>query len=430
MVTLMAKTPVSVALRTYQVGFGDCFLLSFKYGGTNPEERHVLIDFGTTGQPKTAPPMKMIAEDIANRCKNKLHVVVATHRHADHISGFSGATGKIIAGLHPDVVLQPWTEDPTAATGARRPTALKAASKGFVASLARMHGVATQALEEIRRFPARKSVMKQVAFIGEDNLKNLDAVRNLSQRMSGTKVYAYYGSDAGLAKVLPGVKVHVLGPPTLEQSDAIEQQRAKDPAEFWHFQEQASKASAGHVPNAFRRWRQIPRAHVPVQTRWFLSRLDAVRGEQLLEIVRILDDAMNNTSLILLLEVGGKKLLFPGDAQIENWLYALTAAPDKTRVRELLRDVHVYKVGHHGSLNATPKSLWKLFDHKSEKDSAGRLQSFMSTMSGKHGSTAQGTEVPRSKLVEALESETAHFSTQSLTKKAEFFREFEIKVRA
>jgi len=39
-------TPKSLTIRTYQVGFGDCFLLSFEYP---TEKKHVLIDFGSTG---------------------------------------------------------------------------------------------------------------------------------------------------------------------------------------------------------------------------------------------------------------------------------------------------------------------------------------------------------------------------------------------
>ena len=37
--------PSSVTLFTYQVGFGDCFLLRFSYPD---RDRHVLIDFGST----------------------------------------------------------------------------------------------------------------------------------------------------------------------------------------------------------------------------------------------------------------------------------------------------------------------------------------------------------------------------------------------
>ena len=148
----------------------------------------------------------------------------------------------------------------------------------------------------------------------------------------------------------------------------------------------------------------------------------------MLEIVRALDQAMNNTSLILLLEIGSKKFLFSGDAQIENWTYALKAAPDAERVRELLADVTVYKVGHHGSLNATPKTLWNLFQHKNENSTIpDRLTTVMSTMAGKHGSTSRSTEVPREKLVSALKSQSKHHSTQQL-KGGTFFEDIEIEI--
>lgn len=81
-----------------------------------------------------------------------------------------------------------------------------------------------------------------------------------------------------------------------------------------------------------------------MESRWLAGRLSATRGSQLLGIVTMLDKAMNNTSLILLLEVAGKRLLFPGDAQIENWSYAL----GKPEVVELLSGVDLLKVGHHG----------------------------------------------------------------------------------
>ena len=45
----MAAAPKSLMIRSYHVGFGDCFLLSFAYGPRS--ERHVLIDFGSTGLP-------------------------------------------------------------------------------------------------------------------------------------------------------------------------------------------------------------------------------------------------------------------------------------------------------------------------------------------------------------------------------------------
>jgi hypothetical protein len=139
-----------------------------------------------------------------------------------------------------------------------------------------------------------------------------------------------------------------------------------------------------------------------------------LRGQQLLEIVRSLDDQMNNTSLILLFEAGGKKLLFPGDAQIENWSYALEDAPDHEATHALLADVDVYKVGHHGSLNATPKKLlWERFTKRGSKPGK-RLKAVLSTLPGKHGKTANDTEVPRRPLLDALRKETDLSNTNDL----------------
>ena len=60
-------TVESARLRAYNVGFGDCLLLSLTYGDAT--KRHVLIDFGSTEKPNSAPRdhMKRIAENIAVR---------------------------------------------------------------------------------------------------------------------------------------------------------------------------------------------------------------------------------------------------------------------------------------------------------------------------------------------------------------------------
>jgi len=195
--------------------------------------------------------------------------------------------------------------------------------------------------------------------------------------------------------------------------------RDEDKDEFWHLQAKASQRAAVAGKPLFPRAAQVTGSVLPVETRWFLPRVEAVRGDQLLEIVRILDMQMNNTSVILLFEVGTKKLLFPGDAQLENWMYSLKEAKEAPAVRKLLSDVDVYKVGHHGSLNATPKTLWNLFRKKStEQQGKARLQTIVSTMTGKHGSVDCGTEVPRSKLVQALKAESTFSTTQSLTNKS------------
>ena len=162
------------------------------------------------------PPID-IAHNIAEVCEGRLDAIVATHRHQDHISGFAGETGEIIAGLHPQVVIQPWTETTKRLWTPRAP--LPQARHRL--ALAGMHEVAACALEEISRngHGFTKTVRDQLTFLGEDNLSNAKAVKNLMD-MECQHVYAHYGSRSGLEKILPGVTTHVLGPPTLEQSEA------------------------------------------------------------------------------------------------------------------------------------------------------------------------------------------------------------------
>lgn len=414
---MATKRPTSLTLRSYQVGFGDCYLLTFHYKDRN---RHVLIDFGSTGQAKSSGEnlMLRVAKDIKQQTNGKLHAVVATHRHKDHISGFATnkkqtGPGDIIASCNPDVVIQPWTEHPDARVDAQQAPSNMTGRQSFVAALNNMHQVSEAILVEAdrRKSVLGKTLFRELSFLGEDNLSNASAVENL-MRMGKRHYYLNYGSKSGLESVLPGVKIRVLGPPNVKQSKEIKVQRSKDEDEFWQFQALANQFVVRKNPKIFPKAKTYSAAGAPPFTRWFIKRMRSIRGEQLLSIVRALDKVMNNTSLILLFEVAGKKMLFPGDAQIENWSYAL----GKPAVRRLLEGVDVYKVGHHGSRNATPKTLWNNFKKRSDKKGK-RLETFMSTMPGKHGKSASKTEVPRKTLVDALKKDSDYYTTQDLKRK-------------
>jgi hypothetical protein len=449
-----------LSLFTYRIGFGDCFLLRFEYGA---DARHVLIDFGKSANASAAigDQTRDIAAHVKETCGDRLEAIVATHRHGDHVSEFTGDTWTTIAGLKPRLVVLPWTEHPKAATDAKVAPAgtrgkIGALSSAHVRSLEAMHEVADAALRELARRskpegegddddlpPAEddevlgpwaahdlgpspvgaafgKRLSAELALVGGMNLKNREAMENLLS--TPAQDFVSFGSKTRLEKLLPGVKVHVLGPPTLAQSSEIRKMREEDRREYWHVMAAAARASArsGGRP-LFPGVRTVSPSRLPLETRWFLKRLDAVRAGELLEIVRILDGVLNNTSVILLFEVLGpkrKKLLFPGDAQIENWSYALA----REDVRALLEDVDVYKVGHHGSLNATPKSMWERFTRRGP-EGTGRLKTFMSTRPDKHGHKENGTEVPRRPLVEALEADSDLFRTDRVKGKREFVRE-------
>lgn len=285
----------------------------------------------------------------------------------------------------------------------------------FMLSLRQMQDASESVLRTISASKSglRHTLSRELSFLGEDNIRNRPAVENLL-RMGKRHSYVYAGSKSGLETVLPGVKIFVLGPPTLKQSETIGRQRARDAAEFWHLQGSTLRLMADRVNKPGKRGILFPKAKTlpvpPPQMKLWIENLIHIHGTDLLGIVRTLDTVLNNTSIILLFEVGGKKFLFPGDAQIENWSYALRIP----KFRQLLSTVNVYKVGHHGSRNATPKSLWDLFRYRSTKASPERLTTILSTMSGKHGNIVNGTEVPRRKLVDALSAESSHFTTQHL----------------
>jgi hypothetical protein len=438
------KKPTSVSILAYQVGFGDCFLVRFQYQGAR---RHMLVDFGAFPPPRWAETgyRRQVADSIAHECGGKLEVVVVTHRHADHINGFEtkpdgSGPGNVIAGLNPDLIIQPWTEDPDARRNANKPTAsfLDALAldgdepkrlalengRAYVGALEDMQSVADMVFRSAEALSGMlpSDLVRQLSFYGENGISNRSAVQNLidmGNRQGAEAKYVYHGFNLDLKTVLPGVTARVLGPPTLEQTKTIRKYAKKDPeywslrTRFWQLQAKAARRTIESVPlfpelsDELRQGETLP-AHV----RWLVHRLTTVRGRELLEIVRTLDTWLNNTSVILLFEVGGKKLLFPGDAQIENWRYAL----DPVRRDPALADVDLYKVGHHGSLNATPRSLWNGFTRKSPNgNDANRLTTVVSTMKDEHGHEESNTEVPRRTLVNALKAESKFWTTQNLT---------------
>lgn len=408
--------PDRISVRMHDVGFGDCFLLSFTYGqvlqdGRN--ERHILIDFGSTSLPK-GHGLPAVAEAIRARTTGEIDVVVVSHRHRDHLSAFgTKAIADVLAERRaPKLVVRPWTEDPAADehfTGAAAGPG--DGSLSFVRSLADARDFADAIAENVATGSGR-GLTAELHQMAATQLANASAIAQLETWAGGAGEYLHYGMPTRIEQLIPGVKVQVLGPPTIEQHPEVAGQRETDAEEFWMLY----RALVGSVaPEAFQRLvssrspaedsglplaRREPRDLGP--TRWIMDKLDRQQLRSFLRIVRAMDDQLNNTSLILLFTVDGpggpKRMLFGGDAQIENWEYALKG-DDAELNRGILREVDLYKVGHHGSRNATPKTLFNLWIEAASRDYP--MVALMSTKSGVHGEHPE-TAVPRETLVSAL----------------------------
>ena len=81
-------TSTTATVRMYRLSeLGDCFLLTFKTGDATSR---MLIDCGSFRNGKNSIAMlRRVVADIAGELKGApLDVVVGTHQHNDHLSGF------------------------------------------------------------------------------------------------------------------------------------------------------------------------------------------------------------------------------------------------------------------------------------------------------------------------------------------------------
>lgn len=417
------STPVRVRVRMYQVGFGDCILISVEYDAPlddGRDVRHLLIDFGTTrGARDGRVPGRMadVAALIQRDTGGVLDALAVTHRHKDHLYGFGVETGaKVLRELAPKRVLRPWTEHPAIADDARGPADAEPPKDGTPAepvpgpgaASARFAALLGSAQEQASTIAALAGVHASVQAEAREQIKNQAAIALLDE-LSGTDrgVYLYAGADAGLAELFPGLNVTVLGPPTVEQHANVASQRERH-EDYWMLALNASLSEATSPAHD-----DTPIKLGPGPVRWLVDRLASHKSHSIARLVRDLDDALNNTSLVLLLEIGGLSMLFPGDAQIENWEYTLDRLGDEPELKKRLTGIDLYKVGHHGSRNATPRSLHALWADR--PDDLPRMASLMSTQPEVHGKS-EATKVPRATLVAALREVSDLYSTDDLDK--------------
>jgi beta-lactamase superfamily II metal-dependent hydrolase len=372
----------AVRIRMYAVGFGDAFLVLLP-GADRP--LRVLVDCGSIAKDKLA--MDDVVKAIIEDCTDpdgiaRIDVVVATHRHRDHVSGFAS---KRWADVHVGEVWLPWTENPgdAAARRIREEQARLAFDLGRALNLADPE---TADADELDRY----SVMALNA------AANQNAMRTLHEGFGGSPARRRFLPETNRfpehleSSELPGVKAFVLGPSKDEKTI-----RALDPPRTESFLRLAGAgAEQGESVEVFGpEWRVSEQDYI---SRWphlglvpeDMTRIANLSHDNEGALAVALDKAVNGTSLVLVLSVGTAYLLLPGDAQWGTWERML-ADPD---ARNLLKRTSMLKVGHHGSHNATPRSF---VDDVLPKD----ICAMVSTRKVK-----KWPEIPRQPLLDALTS--------------------------
>ncbi|MCX7007855.1 MAG: hypothetical protein NTY53_11520, partial [Kiritimatiellaeota bacterium] len=99
-----AKTKLWI--RMYRVGFGDCFLVAVP---TKKKPSFILIDCGEHSSHIGSLPD--VVNDIATVTDHHLALVIATHRHADHLWGFYKCADRF-RDIKVDAVWMSWWDNP------------------------------------------------------------------------------------------------------------------------------------------------------------------------------------------------------------------------------------------------------------------------------------------------------------------------------
>jgi beta-lactamase superfamily II metal-dependent hydrolase len=388
-----------IRIRMYRVGFGDFFLLSVP--GADGSPLHILIDCGVH-----AADLGTIGDAIADMEKEtngQLALVIMTHRHADHISGFASGSN-VFEKFNVAQVWMSWFEDPTEKDAVSFQNTLTAVASNLQATLsARLNASA----DDAQYLNMAGNATGGLAAVGglTGNQAALDVLKGGFG--NGARVSYYKSGDTptlpvSLAKA--GLTAAILGPP--HDLDLVRQLDDKGN------QYLAAYGDTGEEPKQFNNVYRATSAAYPPQAFELFSpdeiahNIEHTPPDVMAAKAAQVDKTLNNQSLVILFTFRGKTLLFAGDAQWGNWqnfLFggAITPGGNESltdEAKSILGNIDFYKVGHHGSTNATPIDALTAMRED--------CVAMCSTQPGWYGTIGNSSEVPRGPLIAALETKT------------------------
>lgn len=438
-----ADADPTVRIRMYRQGLGDCHLVTVLRGG-EPVFR-LMIDCGVYQTVKGgAARMREIVADVIAETGGRVDVLAVTHEHWDHVSGFNQARSLFAVAGEADAegklsvgeVWLGWTEDEADPVASRismeRGAAIRAVASAMGVAAAAEGGA------ELRR-----GLAGVLGFFGGAARTTADAMKSVKSLAPAPR---YCRPTDPPRELVPGVRAYVLGPPIdprriykLVDDDetygivrsradralmaAVEAVDLQTPATWdegqpfdWTFRRSAPflvrDDGAGRAPppgpdsptDAFLSERYVGHSPTAPGDEQAWRRIDADWLDPARDFALRLDNATNNTSLVLALELEatGRVLLFVADAQVGSWMswLELEWVIDGRRVTgpDLLSRTVFMKVGHHGSHNATLRQ-------KGLETVAGDFVAFIPTDEEMAKKVGWG-RMPLPSLVRALEERT------------------------
>lgn len=438
-------------VRHYCQGIGDCHLLKFQKEDGSPY--WMLIDCGVhTSISGGGQLIDEIVASIHMETDGHLDVIVLTHEHADHISGFLASAGRF-ANFKVGEIWMAWTESPDDPQAQELDKFKQLALSALADTSERLNAA-------VNAGPALKSLHSGIDSLLDFNFsakgEKIRALRDAAVAIAPDRIkYLEPAKPPISIEVLPSLRVFVLGPSRDEQFLRITDRdnemyhlAGTDDRQIAHSLSCAFAASstsgnsqdptAPFDPSVGSKLDELseqkgPNTVLQAFAKDYYFDIAAVRSPAVgsrrpenptdsneldqswrridyewlgasADLAMQLDNKTNNTSLVLAFEFVDTQrvFLFAADAQVGNWLswektkWTVKDGNVVTGPDLLARTVY-YKVGHHGSQNATLEK--KGLELMTDKD----LAAFIPTNKNDASNVGWG-EMPFHGILTALQS--------------------------